>query len=106
MPPRSANWPGALDRFRARVAAFDKLFRERVQVKAVAERNVRHRAAQRVGRERSLHQAVDRRDQDRRFSGGKAAQRADALLLPAVGGEHAVAQLPFAREQQAHVLTE
>ena len=96
----------ALDRFRARVAAFDKLFRECVQVKAVAERNVRHRAAQRVGRERSLHQTIDRRDQDWRFSGGKAAQRADALLLPAVGGEHAVAQLPFAREQQAHVLAE
>ena len=96
----------ALDGFRARVAAFDKLFRKRAQIKAVAERNVRHRAAQRVGRERSLHQTVNRRDQDRRFSGGKAAQRADALLLPAVGGEHAVAQLPFAREQQAHILAE
>ena len=96
----------ALDGFRARVAAFDKLFRKRAQIKAVAERNVRHRAAQRVGRQRSLHQAVDGRDQDRRFSGGEAAQRADALLLPAVGRKYTVAQLPFAREQQAHVLAE
>ena len=94
------------DRFRARVAAFDKFFRERIQLEAVTEGDLRHRAAQDVGRERALHQRVGRCDQNGRSADGKAAQRADALLLPAVGGGHAVAQLPFAREEKAHILAQ
>ena len=73
-----------LDRFRARVAAFDELFGKRIQVKARTGSDLRHCAVQRVRRQRALHQTVDRGDEDGSLSGGKTTQRADALLLPAV----------------------
>ena len=96
----------ALDRFCARVAAFDELFGKCVQIKARTGSDLRHCAVQRVRRQRALHQTVDRGDEDGSLSGGKTTQRADALLLPAVRGGHAVAQLPFAREKKACLLAE
>ena len=105
-PAAQGKLPHALDRFGADVADLDKLSGKGGKVEARADLDLRHRAAQERGRQRALHQRIDRGDEHARFPGGKAAERADALLLPAVRGGDAVAQLPFAREEKACLFAE
>ena len=59
-----------------------------------------HRVAQRRRRQRALHHAVHRRHDDARPAERHAAQRVQPLLLKAVGGRNAVAQLPFAGKER------
>ena len=63
-----------------------------------------HRVAQRRRRQRALHHAVHRRHDDARPAERHAAQRVQPLLLKAVGGGNAVAQLPFAGKERHALL--
>ena len=71
-----------------------------MQVVLLSEPEREHRVAQRRRRQRALHHAVHRRHDDARPAERHAAQRVQPLLLKAVGGGNAVAQLPFAGKER------